>query len=204
MRSIDALEKYLAENSRIDDELRRLIDEVRLEMSQVAHTVAHDELTGLLNKCGFLAGLDAVVQQAKRTYHKKNAENLHIYLAFGDLDYFKSINDRYSHAEGDNALRHIAKLIRDEVPRGSDLVARLHGDEFAIAFFDVTHESFIRTTLERVRESIRNNPFRVNGETAPLSMTIAALPYDSKISSEKNLEAVDRQMKTFKVHRNAR
>jgi len=81
-----------------------------------------DELTGLLNRRGFLAAVQPLI--ARQT---KSQEPVSV-LMF-DLDHFKSINDRYGHAMGDEALRLFAATVSGNL-RASDVVARLGGEEF--------------------------------------------------------------------------
>jgi diguanylate cyclase (GGDEF)-like protein len=82
-----------------------------------------DELTGLLNRRAFLENtMRLSAHQAKRN------EPLTILLF--DLDHFKSINDRFGHATGDDVLRLFAQVARTSM-RADDIVARFGGEEFA-------------------------------------------------------------------------
>jgi diguanylate cyclase (GGDEF)-like protein len=83
-----------------------------------------DELTGLLNRRGFLAQLERAIAAARRG-------GPHGVLMICDLDDFKAINDRHGHLVGDDALCQTAELLAQHVRR-ADTVARLGGDEFAI------------------------------------------------------------------------
>ncbi len=83
-----------------------------------------DHLTQTFNRCGFDVRLEMAFATAKR-YQRRLA------LIFLDLDHFKSINDRYGHAVGDQVLRETAQTLHEEV-RDSDLVCRWGGEEFAI------------------------------------------------------------------------
>jgi diguanylate cyclase (GGDEF)-like protein len=78
-------------------------------------------LTGLLNRRGLDAGLAALAAAAPST----------VAIALIDIDHFKSINDRHSHAVGDRVLAHVAGAIRQHA-RAGDLAVRLGGDEFAL------------------------------------------------------------------------
>ncbi|GAB2699644.1 hypothetical protein GCM10027194_36570 [Thalassiella azotivora] len=85
-----------------------------------------DSLTGLANRAGFLAALDAAVPADGRLV----ATNTPAVL-FLDLDDFKPVNDRYGHGAGDDLLRQIGSRLLECVREG-DVVARLGGDEFAV------------------------------------------------------------------------
>ena len=82
-----------------------------------------DALTGLLNRRAFM---DAAVSLSAQQ-EKKGAE---VTLMMFDLDHFKSINDRFGHATGDDALRTFATSVSASL-RVNDIVGRLGGEEFA-------------------------------------------------------------------------
>lgn len=87
-----------------------------------------DELTGLFNRRGFHHLGKYAITAARR-----RAEPLS--LAWLDLNKFKYINDTFGHEEGDNALKAMAQLLRENL-READLMVRYGGDEFAILFSD--------------------------------------------------------------------
>jgi diguanylate cyclase (GGDEF)-like protein len=84
----------------------------------------YDDLTGLLNRRGFLSLAQQQLKIAQR-------ENWDLVVLFADLDSLKNINDSFGHPEGDRALRTVATILK-ETFRTSDLIARLGGDEFIV------------------------------------------------------------------------
>lgn len=111
-----ALAVAQAAEQRLAEQFARI---ARLE--RIAHT---DELTGLLNRRGFMGELQRSLDAARR-YGECGL------LVFVDLDSFKPINDTYGHAAGDEVLRQIARLLHENV-RSTDYVGRLGGDEFGV------------------------------------------------------------------------
>jgi diguanylate cyclase (GGDEF)-like protein len=106
--------------------------------------LGRDGLTGLLNHTTFLeSARGAVLRQARAP--GKGASFVII-----DLDFFKAVNDRHGHPVGDRALAAMGTLLRRRV-RGSDLVGRLGGEEFAIILEDLTEEEAERL-MNRVLE----------------------------------------------------
>lgn len=99
-------------------ERRRMVETIR----QLSLT---DELTGLLNRRGFVTLADQQLRTSLRTENR-------LWLVFADLDGLKEINDRLGHGAGDGALREFATLLRTGCFRSADIVARLGGDEFAV------------------------------------------------------------------------
>ncbi|MBT8111153.1 MAG: EAL domain-containing protein [Gammaproteobacteria bacterium] len=98
------------------------VSELRGLTRKMSYQATHDPLTGLINRREFERRLD----EAMDTAHSE--ESVHI-MYYMDLDRFKAVNDSCGHLAGDNMLREVAALIKDEV-RDSDFVGRLGGDEF--------------------------------------------------------------------------
>ncbi len=81
-----------------------------------------DELTGLYNRRGFNSLKDDLLQRAREMDQKG-------FLCYLDLDHFKSINDQFGHAAGDEALNEFAAILR-RVFRKETILVRIGGDEF--------------------------------------------------------------------------
>jgi diguanylate cyclase (GGDEF)-like protein/PAS domain S-box-containing protein len=106
-----------------------------------------DELTGLLNRRGFLTLSE---QQCKIADRKKT----HISMLFLDLDGMKGINDTLGHREGDLALKDMAQIITDTF-RESDIIGRLGGDEFAVLLTEPSKLDIEGIMLNHINENIK-------------------------------------------------
>lgn len=98
------------------------VGELRGLTRKMSYQATHDPLTGLINRREFERRLDEAMDSA----HAEEAVHMMFYM---DLDRFKAVNDSCGHMAGDNMLREVAALIKDQV-RDSDFVGRLGGDEF--------------------------------------------------------------------------
>ena len=98
------------------------VGELRGLTQQMSYQATHDPLTGLINRREFERRLDDAMDSA----HAEEAVHMLFYM---DLDRFKAVNDSCGHLAGDNMLREVANLIKEQV-RDSDFVGRLGGDEF--------------------------------------------------------------------------
>ena len=98
------------------------VSELRGLTRKMSYQATHDPLTGLINRREFERRLDEAMDSA----HADEAVHMLFYM---DLDRFKAVNDSCGHMAGDNMLREVAALIKDQV-RDSDFVGRLGGDEF--------------------------------------------------------------------------
>lgn len=107
--------------SRHAGETIRQLNRQTEQMTQLAHT---DSLTGLANRRWLLELLERECLRARR-YQRP------LSLVYLDLDGFKAVNDAFGHLFGDGILRSAARSMQ-AVLRGSDMLARIGGDEFAV------------------------------------------------------------------------
>ena len=124
------------------------------ELRKLLHT---DELTGANNEKGF-----------RESAEKRKAESgAGFVLMYLDADKFKPINDEFGHAAGDFVLKEIAKHLQTLV-RSGDVVARLHGDEFAVIFTGATEDA--------LREKFENGniEFTVGYEGKEIPVSLSA------------------------------
>ncbi len=108
-----------------------------------------DELTGLLNRRGFLA-------IAEKHFALGNRFEKHMYLLYADIDNMKWINDNLGHSFGDEALIETADVLKNTF-RKADLICigRLGGDEYAVLMFSNREsEDFEHPTVKRVEKNI--------------------------------------------------
>ncbi|MES2073485.1 MAG: diguanylate cyclase [Pseudomonadota bacterium] len=111
--------------------------------------VHEDILTGLPNR-------RALEDQMSQRLTGRTAN---ITFAMADIDFFKQVNDSYSHLVGDDVLRHVGALIRSCL-RSGDMAARIGGEEFALVL-DRTKESRSVEACERIRKAIENYDWTV-------------------------------------------
>jgi two-component system, cell cycle response regulator len=118
-----------------------------LEQSQAELTrlATIDGLTGVYNRREFNRWLTLEIDRSQRECHPLS-------LVMVDIDHFKKLNDTYGHQAGDEALRHVGRLLKREV-RPGDHVARYGGEEFAIILPNASSADAF-AVAERIRASI--------------------------------------------------
>jgi diguanylate cyclase (GGDEF)-like protein len=107
------------------EELQALHDKVHEQAAQLKELSIRDGLTALYNRRHFDEQGASALAQAQR-YDQP------LSVMIGDIDFFKRINDNFSHAVGDEVLRQVAKILQNNT-RDSDIVARYGGEEFVMA-----------------------------------------------------------------------
>jgi diguanylate cyclase len=113
-----------------------------------------DGLTSVLNRRGLEDASIKMQDMCKRI-------NLSMAVLLMDIDHFKKVNDKHGHLVGDDALRHLAKVVTG-VLRSSDVFGRYGGEEFC-AFLPNTTESDAIGLAERIRMAVEASPVNVGG-----------------------------------------
>jgi len=152
------------------------------------HHAMHDYLTGTSNRRAFQDCLDKEWLRALRTRQP-------LALIIADIDDFKRYNDTFGHAAGDKVLQSVAKMIQGRIRTGTDLLARIGGEEFAIVLPE-TKLSDARSIAEDVNERIHKLDVKVGDAlTAPtLSIGVSALTPSERASTGALFEAADQAL----------
>ncbi|MBI4041989.1 MAG: GGDEF domain-containing protein [Deltaproteobacteria bacterium] len=132
-----------------------------------------DPLTGIGNRRVLSQQLQRELSRAKR-YERA------LSLLFIDIDYFKSLNDRYGHAVGDQMLRELAECLMSSVRR-IDIIARYGGEEFVIILPETMKEHAL-LLADRIRRKVARYPFgqaySIPVGTLTVSIGVASYPED--------------------------
>ena len=147
----------------------RDITEQKTAILRMEHHSMHDELTALLNRRAFMGRLNHLAGVSV-VDHRRHA------LLCLDMDQFKVINDTCGHAAGDELLRQVSGLLKSKV-RGSDLVGRIGGDEFAILLTDCSTEKATEVA-ENLRQTLSASRFNWEGRSYELSASIGVAVID--------------------------
>lgn len=130
-----------------------------------------DELTGLYNKRYFQEVMETELERTRRYEHALS-------LLFFDIDYFKEINDSFGHLAGDEVLRRVAEQIV-RIMRGSDIVVRYGGDEFAVIMPETGREG-LEVFAERIRRGIEEMNTPVDQAELQVTISVGGATYSSK------------------------
>ncbi|TCK08730.1 GGDEF domain-containing protein [Marinobacterium mangrovicola] len=159
---IDLKEERKALLTRIDE--MEMKTEYFRKSAEDAHMKSMtDPLTGLPNRLAYERELEKEMERFKRY-------DTPFSLCVADLDYFKTINDKYGHLAGDKVLRLIARVLRSNL-RGVDFVARIGGEEFVIILPSTDGES-ARQAAENIRQAVEQSPFNFQGSPVQVSISL--------------------------------
>jgi diguanylate cyclase (GGDEF)-like protein len=117
---------------------------------QLAHEAVHDGLTGIYNRRGFL-------RLAQTALAERPADAPPAALLMLDIDRFKAVNDTFGHAAGDIVIAAVAKAFRSRL-RGTDLVGRVGGEEFAVFLPAIAPGGALRVA-EDIRQAVAEMRF---------------------------------------------
>ncbi len=148
------------------------LEEAQTELEKLATT---DFLTGTKNNRSFFEIGENEIQRAKRFHYPLSVIML-------DIDFFKSINDDFGHAAGDEVLIEIARICRNGL-RGTDTLARLGGEEFAVLLPHTDIKAAI-SVAEHLRECIEKSDVNFSTNTVKVTASFGVTelkPVDTHI-----------------------
>lgn len=132
----------------LEAEVRRQTKELQEANSILEKISLQDGLTNVSNRRCFD---ERIQEEWARAFRNKT----YLSLLFIDVDFFKKYNDYYGHIAGDECLKQVARILRQNVKRSGDLVARYGGEEFVLLLIDVNPDNafqFAERLCSQVRE----------------------------------------------------
>jgi diguanylate cyclase (GGDEF)-like protein/PAS domain S-box-containing protein len=151
-----------------DVSARRMLEE------ELRWQADHDALTKLHNRRWFEHQLEQEITRLKRVEQGS-------VLLFVDLDRFKYINDTAGHTAGDQLLREVSMRLKSRL-RGSDHLARMGGDEYAVILRNVARGD-AATLAEGFRRALTRAPFVYGGKSYRVTVSIGAAWMDQHVPS---------------------
>ncbi|MBR1854307.1 MAG: diguanylate cyclase [Lachnospiraceae bacterium] len=146
--------------------------------AETKKALERDYLTGVLTKA-------EITDFAINTIDVKKVNN--VTLSIIDIDYFKKVNDVYGHMMGDEVLKRVAGIIRNEV-RDEGIVGRFGGDEFLVLFYNAYDMENMRERLRSIKNSVASSFVKTeSGEDISITLSIGCAAYPKDADNYEDL-----------------
>lgn len=170
----------------------RNVTAARRRMDELKYHATHDSLTGLHNRRAFESRLQRAIASARqhRACHS---------LICIDLDRFKAVNDRGGHLAGDELLRQLSALLREQL-REHDSLARLGGDEFAV-LLEHCQPGQATVVAEKIRCGLEGFRFQWQGQEFTIGASMGQVNFHDDAATGGELLNVADEMCYLAKHR---
>ena len=170
---------------------RRRLDQARMETERYRRLAMEDALTGLANRRQVDERLEALLREGRKT-------GAVVTVALADVDHFKGINDRFSHAVGDEVLRCVGEILRAHCRLG-DLAGRYGGEEFMLVFRHLDMRQAIEA-CERVRKAVEAWDWKSIHPMLRVTLSMGLASSSSFDTQQGLLDAADHWLYEAKHH----
>ncbi len=142
----------------------------RRHRAELIRLAERDELTGLLNR-------RAIVRKAVEYLTRARESKGTLVIGLIDLDHFKSINDRFGHAVGDQLLQRFAAAMRTTL-HTREVFGRYGGEEFLVLFPDTSLEE-AKQSSERLRAYLKDQRLRIDDQEVTVTLSLGLSGYEA-------------------------
>lgn len=162
--------------SKDSQEIQRKLTKYNEELEQIANT---DTLTKLWNRLHLMRYIERKVTDSYNF----------MAIAIGDIDYFKKVNDTYGHECGDEVLRTLAGIFREQM-EGHGVVARWGGEEFIFVYEGVNGDE-AEVKLARLQRAVKKSVIKYGDLELNVTMTFGLVEYEPSLSLDDNIKIAD-------------
>lgn len=169
------------------DLLRDLIEMIKpiINNALLLELSLTDELSGLRNRRMFDLSFKAEINSAKSTQSPLS-------IIVVDIDFFKKINDTYGHSVGDQAIQHLAKVLKNTV-RQTDSTYRYGGEEFVVLVRGDINTAI--AAAKRFESALKKAPLVIDGDhILPFTISQGLAQYSPKWTNTQFFELADKAL----------
>lgn len=163
------------------------IRQLAIAQRELAILASTDSLTAVLNRGAFTMMVEAYLEQS--IAHSKLRSGALLVI---DADHFKTINDRFGHQLGDEALRLIAGSIKKTL-RGADIVGRVGGEEFGV-FLPSANPEEANCVAERIRVAVSKLELPTPAKAREVTVSIGGVTFDGAFTYDHLFSLADNRL----------
>lgn len=154
------------------ESMRKELNELSSEANTYKERLFEQQKLNLLDSLTQLPNRAALEERMELEYRNYQRHRTPLWIAVADIDHFKSINDSFGHSTGDKTLQVIAMALKNSL-RETEFVARYGGEEFVLLLPDVAEKDIVQL-LNRLREKVKNIPFKFKNQRITVTVSIGA------------------------------
>ena len=166
-------------NTSLEEKVQERTFELENSQKILKELATTDPLTKINNRYSIMKILSQEISRCKRSTKT-------FCVIMYDLDFFKSINDRYGHHEGDRILIKVCDVIKNRL-RETDYIGRYGGEEFIVVLPETILEDAVNLA-NVLRESVESGDY---GVVKGVSISLGVVQYDIKESSDELFKRID-------------
>jgi diguanylate cyclase (GGDEF)-like protein len=165
------------------------VTDIQLSSESFMITASTDSMTGIYNRAACLDSL--------KNYMKQARAGMTFSVSYFDINDLKYVNDTHGHALGDDYIQAVVTVVRESI-RGTDIFARMGGDEFLV-IFPQCHYAVVIDIMETIMRKLDVlNQSRRKAYQASVSYGVMEVSTETDLDLEYILNTVDRRMYAMK------
>ena len=165
--------------------MRKELDATKNELANLAKLADRDSLLPVQNRRAFVRELTRSMARVER-YGKPSS------IVYIDVNDLKKINDNFGHVAGDEALKHVAKVLVDNV-REIDQIGRLGGDEFCV-ILDEADTNSAKEKADELARAITDSPFIFDNQNLIVNVAVGVYTITGSEDVSQALAEADKDM----------